>query len=380
MDSSRLSSRTGSSGSSMRPDQETRSGIAEGDLELGIEEGGSAGVPEEAAAQGGDLVGQVVERGPARAGVGVRAARARSARSSCQESCTARPTRKRSTSSAGFRSFVQASMRAWKASVSSPGRMTVFARIPCLTALNRARSLPAAVLGPVDFWALRRFASAPSTTARCRSWASDPLRESWIEERVCVGQGDLGKGSLRVVGIGGCVTLCAISIGTFWAVPWTFWEFFWKSGNWRRGFRDSGSDRGVTCRIPGHSEETTLDVTVGCSSSIGRWPGGASVLGEHPTWRLQRPLVHRSRDGGAGAGSRRVRWSARFTDGGSGSRTVAARPRRGRVAAHSRSSISIPPDGKQSEFLPPGTQGPVDLRLVLVDLYLTTPLLLGDRG
>ena len=52
----------------MRPDQETRWGLAEGDLELGIEEGGAAGVPEQAAAQGGDLLGLVLSRSARRRG------------------------------------------------------------------------------------------------------------------------------------------------------------------------------------------------------------------------------------------------------------------------------------------------------------------------
>ena len=70
-------------------------------------------------------------------------------------------------------------MRACKATGSSPGRMGVLARIPCLTALNRARSLPAAVLGPVDFWALRRFASARFDDGAASLMTQGPLRGRW---------------------------------------------------------------------------------------------------------------------------------------------------------------------------------------------------------
>jgi hypothetical protein len=45
---------------------------------------------------------------------------------------------------------------------SSPGRTSVFAVMPCFKALNRDRSLPSGVLGPVLFRALRRLISARS--------------------------------------------------------------------------------------------------------------------------------------------------------------------------------------------------------------------------
>ena len=173
-------------------------------------------------------------------------------------------------------------MRAWKASVSSPGRMSVLARIPCLTALNRARSLPAAVLGPVDFWALRRFASALRRRLGV-AHGGIPFASRGSRSRFSRRPGGLGEELVESRGNWRMATLCAISIGTFWAVPWTFWEFFWKSGNLRREFRDSRSDRGVTCRIPGHSEETTLDVTWGTLQHREMAGAGASVLGEHPT-------------------------------------------------------------------------------------------------
>ena len=86
----------------------------------------------------------------------------------------------------------------------------------------------------VRFGALRRRLSV----AHCR----DPLRESRIEEQVFASARGLGEEFVESRGNWRMATLCAISIGTFWAVPWTFWEFFWKSGNLRREFRDFGID------------------------------------------------------------------------------------------------------------------------------------------
>jgi hypothetical protein len=59
--SRRMSSRAGSSGSSIWPDQETYGGLAQGDLEVGIEVDMAAGVPEEASTQRGDLVGELID-------------------------------------------------------------------------------------------------------------------------------------------------------------------------------------------------------------------------------------------------------------------------------------------------------------------------------
>ena len=89
-----------------------------------------------------------------------RAASARSARSSCQERVADRSTRTCSTSLRGWSSVAQASRRSWNAPASSPGRTSVLASRPCLSALNFERSLPSGVLGPVLLRALRRLASA----------------------------------------------------------------------------------------------------------------------------------------------------------------------------------------------------------------------------
>src|SRR5262245_23136620 len=91
-----------------------------------------------------------------------RAVWVRSTRSSCQETRAARSIRSSSTVFWGFRSTFQASMRARKASASSPGRTGEAAVMPCFRALNFDRLLPSAVLGPVLFWALRRLIAARS--------------------------------------------------------------------------------------------------------------------------------------------------------------------------------------------------------------------------
>src|SRR4051812_7395209 len=43
---------------------------------------------------------------------------------------------------------------------SSPGRTTISARSPCLTAFTRDAALPVSVRGPVDFWALAWLAAS----------------------------------------------------------------------------------------------------------------------------------------------------------------------------------------------------------------------------
>ena len=138
--------------------------LADAVAQVGVERQRAQRVPEEASAQREDLVGLVGQ--PVGAGwraSASRAARARSARSSCQERSTARPTRKRSTSSRGSSWAVQASSRAWRAWGSSPGRIGWRARIPCLTALKRDCILSdCRTWVRTDFCALRRFTSARS--------------------------------------------------------------------------------------------------------------------------------------------------------------------------------------------------------------------------
>ena len=74
------------------------------------------------------------------------------------------------------------------------------ARQPCLTALNRERSLPSVVLGPVLFWALRRLISARS--GWWSSWAvlwlwSPSTRRDSIEQDAWRSH---GEGSLSALG------------------------------------------------------------------------------------------------------------------------------------------------------------------------------------
>ena len=129
---------------------------------MGVERQGPAGVLEEPLAQRGGLVGlpeRLLDRRDVD-DVGQAGRVGAIGRSSCQERVADRSTRICSTSLRGWRSVAQASSRPWKAPASSPGRTSVLAFRPCLTALNFARSLPSGVLGPVLFWALRRLASA----------------------------------------------------------------------------------------------------------------------------------------------------------------------------------------------------------------------------
>src|SRR6266700_5691727 len=59
---------------------------------------------------------------------------------------------------AGLCSRWNCSAMARKASLLSLRRQTARARAPWRTALRALRALPSSVLGPVDFWALRRLA------------------------------------------------------------------------------------------------------------------------------------------------------------------------------------------------------------------------------
>ncbi len=76
---------------------------------------------------------------------------ARSTLSSFQESRAARSTKSRSSWLRGRKSAVQASIRPVNAAPSSPGRTSNLAVMPCVTPLNRERSFPSAVRGPVLF-------------------------------------------------------------------------------------------------------------------------------------------------------------------------------------------------------------------------------------
>ena len=82
-----------------------------------------------------------------------------SARSSRQEWPTAWRTRSSSKGLHGWRSAVQAARRCSNSSGSSPGKISVRAVRPCLTALRHERDFPFGVRGPHDRRAFRRLAS-----------------------------------------------------------------------------------------------------------------------------------------------------------------------------------------------------------------------------
>ncbi len=82
-----------------------------------------------------------------------------SARSSRQEWPTASRTRSSSKGLHGWRSAVQAARSCANSSGSSPGKISVRAVSPCLTAFMHERAFPFAVRGPHDRKAFRRLAS-----------------------------------------------------------------------------------------------------------------------------------------------------------------------------------------------------------------------------
>ena len=193
VDSRRLSSRAGSSGSSLSPDQETRPALAEVVPPVGIQAGRAAGVPEQPAAQRRDLVGPLREA-VGDGGAGVRRPGVEGAVGAVE--LPGEPDRPLHEEALDVVAGAEVGRPAVHAGVQGVGVLagedSLAARIPCLRALNRERSLPSGVLGPVDFRALRRFASVRRLDVAVSLMVGGPLRGRWSAEPVSSADGAVG--------------------------------------------------------------------------------------------------------------------------------------------------------------------------------------------